>query len=262
MKFIAGPCQHESLEISLDIARHCKDVCEKNGFEYYFKASFDKANRSHHSGIRGVSPVPIISLSQFTRDSQKIKENLGDVKILTDVHEVWQIERLEPFVDVLQIPAFLSRQTDLIRRAGHADVEAVNIKKGQFMAPWDLAGVISKTHDFHTDVWVTERGVNFGYNRLVVDFAGIRYILDNYPNVEFVFDATHSVQLPGAGGTSSGGNREYVVSLAKAAAAVGVRNFFMEVHPNPDESPSDGPNMLRLDDFETAVQDIKNHTIT
>jgi 2-dehydro-3-deoxyphosphooctonate aldolase (KDO 8-P synthase) len=250
MKIIAGPCQHESLGESADIARECKRVCDKYGIEYYFKASFDKANRSSLSGKRGVGLVN--TLNDFTA----IKENLG-VKTLTDVHDIDQIEKIvggfNDAVDVLQIPAFLCRQTDLIQAACDTG-KIVNIKKGQFMAPWDMAGVLSKCTDAE-EVWITERGTSFGYNNLVVDFTGIDYMLAAY-NVPVVLDATHSVQKPGGNGTSSGGNRSYVPGLCRAAAALGVNNFFLEVHPNPDAAPSDGPNMLRLEDFEDTVKQI------
>ena len=250
MRIIAGPCQHESLEQSLEIAKECKRVCDKHGIEYYFKASFDKANRSSLSGKRGVGLVN--TLNDFT----SIKENLG-VKTLTDVHDIDQIEKIvgvfNDAVDVLQIPAFLCRQTDLIQAACDTG-KIVNIKKGQFMAPWDMAGVLSKCEDAE-EVWITERGTSFGYNNLVVDFTGIDYMLAAY-NVPVVLDATHSVQKPGGNGTSSGGNRAYVPGLCRAAAALGVNNFFLEVHPNPDAAPSDGPNMLRLEDFEDTVKQI------
>lgn len=250
MRIIAGPCQHESLEQSLEIAKECKRVCDKHGIEYYFKASFDKANRSSLSGKRGVGLVN--TLNDFTA----IKENLG-VKTLTDVHDIDQIEKIvgvfNDAVDVLQIPAFLCRQTDLIQAACDTG-NIVNIKKGQFMAPWDMAGVLSKCEDAE-EVWITERGTSFGYNNLVVDYTGLMYMLDTYEH-PIVFDVTHSVQKPGGLGSSSGGNRDYVPGLARSGAALGVRNFFLEVHPNPDVAPSDGPNMLRLDDFEKVVADI------
>lgn len=247
MKIIAGPCQHESYQQSLEIAKHCNDICNAYGIEYYFKASFDKANRTSIGGKRG------LGLKETMDDFEDIKFVLPDLKILTDVHESWHVDDVKRYVDVIQIPAFLCRQTDLIRRAVDSG-KIVNIKKGQFLAPWDVAGILSKTEGAQ-EVWITERGTSFGYNNLVVDFTGMQYILDTY-NVPLVFDATHSVQKPGGLGNSSGGNRSYVPGLCRAASAIGVSNFFLEVHPDPDKAPSDGANMLRLEDFETVVNNI------
>jgi 2-dehydro-3-deoxyphosphooctonate aldolase (KDO 8-P synthase) len=252
MRIIAGPCQHEGLEQSLEIARECKRVCDKYGIDYYFKASFDKANRTSVNGKRGVG------LHSFVKDILELKEQLG-VKTLTDVHEVDQIQYLTYVVDVLQIPAFLCRQTDLIQAACATDC-IVNIKKGQFLAPWDMTGVLSKCKDAK-EVWITERGTSFGYNTLVVDYTGLMYMLDNYEH-PIVFDCTHSAQKPGGQGTSSGGNRDYVPGLARSGAALGIRNFFLEVHPDPDVAPSDGPNMLRLENFEEVVRDIISYSYT
>lgn len=255
MRIIAGPCQHETLGQSAEIARECKRVCDKYGIEYYFKASYDKANRTSINGKRGVG------LSATMIDFRAIKEQLG-VKILTDVHDTGQIVTLNAYgdlVDVYQIPAFLCRQTDLIQVACRSN-KIINIKKGQFLAPWDVKGILSKTEGAK-EVWITERGTSFGYNNLVVDFNGIQYMLNNY-NVPFVFDATHSVQKPGGLGNSSGGNREYVPGIARAAAALGVTNFFLEVHADPDNAPSDGPNMLHLKDFENTVKDIHDYCYT
>jgi 2-dehydro-3-deoxyphosphooctonate aldolase (KDO 8-P synthase) len=256
MRIIAGPCQHESLPQSLEIARECKRVCDKYGIEYYFKASYDKANRSSMQGIRGMGMEATLT------DFLALKVELG-VKTLTDVHDYVQVARIERefkhAVDVYQIPAFLCRQTDLIKAACATD-KIVNIKKGQFMAPWDMKGVLSKCTDAK-EVWITERGTSFGYNTLVVDFTGLEYMLTNY-NVPVVLDATHSVQKPGGNGTSSGGNRDYVPGLSRAASALGISNFFLEVHTDPDNAPSDGPNMLRLDDFEEVVRDIISYSYT
>jgi 2-dehydro-3-deoxyphosphooctonate aldolase (KDO 8-P synthase) len=246
MRIIAGPCQHESLGQSAEIARECKRVCDKYGIEYYFKASFDKANRTSVNGQRGVGLHP------FVHDILALKDTI-DVKTLTDVHEVDQIQYLKDIVDVLQIPAFLCRQTDLIRAACATNC-IVNIKKGQFLAPWDVKGILSKTEGAK-EVWITERGTSFGYNTLVVDFTGLEYMLTNY-NVPIVLDATHSVQKPGGNGTSSGGNRDYVPALTRAASALGISNFFLEVHDDPDNAPSDGPNMIKLENFEEVVRDI------
>lgn len=253
MKIIAGPCQHESYEQSLDIAAHCKDICDTYEIDYVFKASFDKANRSSVGSKRGVGLLNTLG------DFEYIKSKLDNVKTLTDVHDVHQIYDIVNFystaVDVIQIPAFLSRQTDLIEAACSTD-KIVNIKKGQFMAPWDIAGVLSKTKQAK-EVWITERGTSFGYNTLVVDFTGIRYMLDNY-DAAIVMDCTHAVQAPGGNGTCSGGNRDYAPYMASAASAVGVENFFLEVHPDPDNAPSDGPNMIHLHNFAEVIDRIVN----
>lgn len=250
MRIIAGPCQHETYEQSLEIATECKRVCNKYDIDYYFKASFDKANRTSITGKRGVG------LHNTIHDFLALKDEL-DVKILTDIHEKDQIVWLKDVVDVLQIPAFLCRQTDLIEAACATDC-IVNIKKGQFLAPWDVEGILSKTEGAK-EIWITERGTSFGYNNLVVDFTGMHYMLDNFA-CPIVFDATHSVQKPGGLGKSSGGNRNYVAGLCRAASALGVSNFFLEVHSDPDNAPSDGPNMLKLADFENVVRDIKRFT--
>ena len=250
MRIIAGPCQHESLGQSAAIAEKCKAVCDKYGIEYYFKASFDKANRSSMQGKRG------IGLANTLNDFKLIKETYG-VKTLTDVHDIDQIEKIvgvyDDVVDVLQIPAFLCRQTDLVQAACDTG-KIVNIKKGQFLAPWDMKGILTKTEGAK-EVWITERGTSFGYNTLVVDFTGLQYMLDNFSE-PLVFDCTHAVQKPGGLGGSSGGNRDYVPGMARAGSALGISSFFLEVHPDPDNAPSDGPNMLRLDDFESVVADI------
>lgn len=251
VRIIAGPCQHESIGKSGEIAEHCKEVCDKYGVDYYFKASFDKANRTSMDSKRGLGLPP--TLHAFI----DLKQDIQDLKILTDVHSVEQIRSMLQFnkyaVDVLQIPAFLCRQTDLIREACSSG-KIVNIKKGQFLAPWDVAGILSKTRDAK-EVWITERGTSFGYNNLVVDFNGLQYMLDNY-SVPIVFDATHSCQKPGGSGESSGGNRAWVPGLTRAASALGISNFFLEVHSDPDNAPSDGPNMLKLEDFDQVVDNI------
>ena len=253
MRIIAGPCQHETLTDSTMIAKECKRVCDRYGIEYYFKASFDKANRSSMQGKRGVG------LNATLNDFATIKNKLG-CKTLTDVHTVEQVSHITTFynavVDVLQIPAFLCRQTDLVQAACATD-KIVNIKKGQFLAPWDVEGILTKTEGAK-EVWITERGTSFGYNTLVTDFTGLDYMLNNI-DADIVFDVTHSVQKPGGLGGSSGGNRAYVPGLARAGSALGIKNFFIEVHTDPDNAPSDGPNMLRLDDFEQVVKDIVAH---
>ena len=251
MRIIAGPCQHESLEHSLMIARHCKDICDKHNVEYIFKASFDKANRTSAGSKRG------IGFEQTMRDFMDLKLHIPDLLILTDFHETYQVGLDNGCVDVIQIPAFLCRQTDLIQKAANlvaiGHYKYINIKKGQFLAPWDVKGILSKIELPHDKVWITERGTCFGYNTLVVDYTGICYLLDNY-DTDIVFDATHSVQRPGGNGATSGGNRQYALRLAKAAKAVGVNNFFFEVHNDPDNAPSDGPNMVPLDEFDLVVQ--------
>jgi len=256
MRIIAGPCQHETLEQSLEIASECKRVCDLFDIEYIFKASFDKANRTSIAGKRGVG------MPATMQDFIDIKEKIN-VKTLTDVHDVMQIKAIcnqfNYAIDVLQIPAFLCRQTDLIQAACKTN-KIVNIKKGQFLAPWDVKGILSKTEGAR-EVWITERGTSFGYNTLVTDFTGIQYMRDNFP-VPVVFDVTHSVQKPGGQGDSSGGNRDYVPALARAAAGMGVDNFFLEVHPDPDNAPSDGPNMLRLEDFAETVRQLYQINLT
>ncbi len=257
MRIIAGPCQHESYQQSRAIAEHCKPICDKLGVDYYFKASYDKANRSHIEGKRGVGINNTLSAFKM------MKECIPGLQTLTDIHSVEDVNELTDHfndaVDVLQIPAFLCRQTDLIRTACETD-KIVNIKKGQFMAPWDMKGTLSKTKG-GKEVWITERGTSFGYNNLVVDFNGLQYMLNNF-SVPIFFDGTHSTQKPGILGKSSGGNRNDVAGLTRAASALGVSNFFLEVHPDPDNAPSDGPNMLHLEDFEGVVNDIHRYSYT
>ena len=251
MRIIAGPCQHESLEQSFKIAKECTRVCLKNGLDYYFKASFDKANRTSVKGKRGQG------LAKTMEDFAVLKEKIPNLKILTDVHNQNEILKIAAYyseiIDVLQIPAFLCRQTDLIQAACKTN-KIVNIKKGQFLAPWDVAGILSKTQGAK-EVWITERGSSYGYNTLVVDFTGLQYMLDTY-DVPVVFDVTHAVQKPGGMGSSSGGNRGYVPGLARAGSALGIKNFFLEVHDDPDNAPSDGPNMLELKSFDKTISEI------
>jgi 2-dehydro-3-deoxyphosphooctonate aldolase (KDO 8-P synthase) len=259
MRIIAGPCQIESISQGKRIAQHCKKVCDSLGYDYYFKASFDKANRSHASGKRGMGFV------LGTNAIQTVAE-LVKVKTCVDFHDIRQIRTVFKWgklPDIIQIPAFLCRQTDLVQEAVNTGA-TVNIKKGQFLAPWDVSGILSKTG--MENVMITERGSCFGYNNLVVDFTGLVYMIKEYQHghgVPIVFDGTHSVQKPGGLGQSSGGNREYVPYMLRAAAAVGVENFFMEVHEDPDRSPSDGPNILHLKDFEHVLKSIKQiqHTL-
>ena len=245
MRIIAGPCQIEDIDQGVRIAEHCSKICNGLGYDYYFKASFDKANRSHASGERGMGFVLGTSAIQTVSEVAK-------VKTCVDFHDIRQIKTIFKWgktPDIIQIPAFLCRQTDLIKEAMITGA-IVNIKKGQFLAPWDVSGILSKTG--MENVMITERGSCFGYNNLVVDFTGLVYMIKEYQHghgVPIVFDGTHSVQKPGGLGQSSGGNREYVPYMLRAAAAVGVENFFMEVHEDPDRSPSDGPNILHLKDL-------------
>jgi len=254
MKLIAGPCQHENLEHSLKIATKVYNITQSMNIDYWFKASFDKANRTHGDSARGQG------LERTLTDFASIKQQLPGIKTLTDVHDVQQVttivEQYSDSVDVLQIPAFLCRQTDLITSACESGM-TVNIKKGQFLAPWDVSGLLSKTQ--HAEqVWITDRGTCFGYNNLIVDFTGLEFMIKNY-DCDIFLDITHSVQKPSGQGTSSGGNREYAPGLGRAAAALGVENFFMEVHDNPESAPSDGSVMIELDSLETVIQDIYNH---
>ena len=258
MRIIAGPCQHETLEQSLRIAVECSRVCRKYDIEYIFKASFDKANRSNLKGIRGLGLKT--TMDDFAIIKDKVK---NPFKIVTDVHNINEILKIGAYyndiVDVLQIPAFLCRQTDLVQAACKTG-KIVNIKKGQFLAPWDVDNILSKTEGAK-EVWITERGTSFGYNTLVVDYTGLDYMLNNI-DADVVFDVTHSVQKPGGHGTSSGGNRDYVPGLARDGSALGVRNFFLEVHHDPDNAPSDGPNALHLKDFEKVVDEIHRYSYT
>ena len=257
IRIIAGPCQHETLEQSLEIAKECFRVCKKHKVDYIFKASFDKANRSSIHSQRGQG------LQTTMQDFTSLKKVIPNLQITTDVHNINEILKIGAYysdvIDVLQIPAFLCRQTDLVRAACKTG-KIVNIKKGQFLAPWDVENILSKTEGAK-EVWITERGTSFGYNTLVTDFTGLQFMLSNY-HVPIVYDITHSVQKPGGMGTSSGGNREYVPGLARAASAMGVTNFFLEVHKDPDNAPSDGPNALHLKDFDKVISDIVKYSYT
>lgn len=250
MWVIAGPCAIENKEMVLHTAATLKEICDRLGTDLYFKASFDKANRTSNSP-RGVGIEEGLSILQ------EVKDRYG-LKILTDVHESWQCEPVAKVADVLQIPAFLSRQTDLIQAAARTG-RIVNIKKGQFMAPWDMKGAISKISSLPTSckgeekIWLTERGTSFGYGRLVVDMTGIVEMKKyGYP---VIFDATHAVQQPGDGTGITGGNREMVRYLMRAAMAVGADGLFVEVHPNPDIAISDAANQLPLNNFEAILKE-------
>ena len=245
---IGGPCQIESREHCLGVARELKAVCDRTRVPLIFKSSFDKANRTSVSSGRGVG------LERGLAILAEVRESLG-VPVLTDVHESWQCRPTAEAVDVLQIPAFLSRQTDLLKAAAETG-RAVNVKKGQFLAPWDMAQVSAKLEAFGAErVLLTERGASFGYNTLVSDMRSLRYLADTGWPV--VFDATHSVQQPGGQGTTSGGQRAFVPLLARAAVAVGVAAIFIETHEAPDRAPSDGPNMVPLARMEELLGDLK-----
>jgi len=245
---IAGPCQMESHEHAMDIARACKELCELLGIGFVFKTSFDKANRTSLSGQRG------LGLDAALNVFADIKDTLG-VPVVTDVHEAHQCKRLAEVVDMLQIPAFLCRQTDLLVAAAQSGA-VVNIKKGQFLAPWDMKNVAAKvTESGNPNVLLTERGTSFGYNTLVTDMRGLPQMA-NDTGLPIIFDATHSVQQPGggAGGTTSGGDRRFAPILARAAVAVGVAGLFIETHEDPDKAPSDGANMIPITDLPDVLK--------
>ena len=245
--FIAGPCVIESAECLDTIAERIVDINNRLGVDIIFKSSFDKANRTSISSYRGVG------IEKGLQMLSDIKSKWG-LKTLTDIHESWQAEAAGEVVDVLQIPAFLCRQTDLLVAAAKTG-KAVNIKKAQFLSGADMKYPYQKAIESGaTDVWLTERGNSFGYNNLVVDFRNIPDMLAIAPRV--IMDCTHSVQRPGAAGGKTGGNREYVPAMALAAKAFGANGYFFEVHPDPDNALSDGPNMLCLDDLENVVKSL------
>ncbi len=247
LALIAGPCQLESRDHAFEVASALKDITQRLGIGLVFKTSFDKANRTSANAERGIgleAALPIFA---------EIREKLG-LPVLTDVHDADQCAPVAEAVDVLQIPAFLCRQTDLLIAAAKTG-RAVNVKKGQFLAPWDMKNVVTKiTGAGNPNVLVTERGVSFGYNTLVSDMRALPVLKETGAPV--IFDATHSVQQPGGQGTSSGGQREYVPVLARAAVAVGVAGVFIETHPDPDKAPSDGPNMIALRDMEKLLANL------
>jgi len=249
LAIIAGPCQLESRAHALEMAAALKEICDRLGLGLVFKTSFDKANRTSATAARGVglaTALPIFA---------EIRESLG-LPVLTDVHDASQCAPVAEVVDVLQIPAFLCRQTDLLVAAARTG-RAVNVKKGQFLAPWDMANVVAKiTSAGNPNVLVTERGVSFGYNTLVSDMRALP-IMAQTTGAPVIFDATHSVQQPGGRGTSSGGQREFVPVLARAAVAVGVAGLFIETHEDPDRAPSDGPNMVPLKEMEGLLGELK-----
>lgn len=247
LALIAGPCVIESAERSLKIGRAVKSIADRLGIPYIFKASFDKANRSSFDSFRGPGLEAGLAILAG------IKAELG-VPVLSDIHGLEQIKPAAQVLDVLQIPAFLCRQTDLVYQAA-ATGKAVNVKKGQFLAPADMKNVVNKIREAgNENILLTERGATFGYNNLVVDMRSLPIMRSfGYP---VVLDATHSVQLPGGAGTSSGGQREYVEYLTRAAVAVGIDALFMEVHDNPAEALSDGPNMLYIEQLEPLLKDV------
>ena len=244
---IAGPCAMESRQHALEMSAALCEMTARLGLDFIYKTSFDKANRTSNSSPRGVG------LSDALPVFAEVKETHG-CPVLTDVHELEQCAAAAEVVDVLQIPAFLCRQTDLLIAAGQTG-KAVNVKKGQFLAPWDMKQVVAKIADTGNEkILLTERGASFGYNTLVSDMRSLPIMAQNgYP---IVFDATHSVQQPGGQGTTSGGQREFVPALARAAIAVGVAAVFIETHQDPDSAPSDGPNMVPLDQLELLLSQL------
>lgn len=244
---IAGPCVIESKDLGQEVAERMKQICARLGIGYVFKASYDKANRTSLAGYRGPG----------RDEGLAVISSIGallDIPVLTDIHETSDAAVVAKHVDVLQIPAFLCRQTDLLLAAA-ATGKAINVKKGQFLAPWDMKNVVEKLRNGGAkNVLVTERGTSFGYNTLVVDYRGLPQLRASAAPV--IFDVTHSVQQPGGQGTSSGGQREYAGALARAAVAVGVDGLFLETHPDPDKAPSDGPNMIPLHRMEALLEQL------
>ena len=248
---IAGPCVIESRDLALEVAERVKAITDRLGIRYVFKASYDKANRSSGGSFRGPG------VSEGLAVLAEVKQRFG-LPVLTDIHESQQAAPVAEVVDVLQIPAFLCRQTDLLLAAAEAvrgTDKTINVKKGQFLAPWDMTQVVKKLRDAGVqNLWLTERGSSFGYNTLVVDYRGLPQLQGM--GCPVIFDATHSVQQPGGQGTSTGGQREFVAPLARAAVAVGVDGLFMEVHPDPDNALSDGPNMVPLHRLEPLLEQV------
>ena len=247
LMLMAGPCVLEGYERSLMIGQKAKAICDELGIPYVFKASFDKANRSSIKSFRGPG------IEEGLKILAQIKKDLG-VPVVTDIHEPWHADKAAEVVDILQIPAFLCRQTDLVYAAAKTG-RTVNVKKAQFLAPWDMKNVITKVEEAgNQNLMLTERGSSFGYNTLVTDRRGLAVMRElGYP---VVMDATHSVQIPGGQGTSSGGQSQYVPHMARAAAAIGIDALFLEVHDNPVEALSDGPNMVQLDNLKKLLQDV------
>lgn len=247
-QLIAGPCVIESEEMVLSIAGQMKEITDRLEIPYTFKASFDKANRTSINSFRGPG------IEEGLRILQKVKDTYS-LPVCTDIHEAWQADSVGEVADILQIPAFLCRQTDLLVAAARTG-KCVNIKKAQFLAPWDMKNCVEKVRQSgNNNVMLCERGASFGYNTLVVDMTGLRVMKEF--GVPVIFDATHSVQKPGGNGTSTGGNREFVEYLAKAAVSVGVDGLFMETHPDPDYALSDGPNMVPLGQMEKLLKKLQ-----
>lgn len=244
---LAGPCVLESGELAWEIAREMKAICARLGISYVFKASFDKANRTSLSSFRGPGA------EKGLRILGRLREEIG-VPVVSDIHEPAQAEMAAEYLDILQIPAFLCRQTDLLVAAAKTG-KVVNVKKGQFVSPWDMENAVNKLRGAGTEkILLTERGASFGYNNLVVDMRSLAVMRSfGYP---VVYDATHSVQLPGGAGGSSGGQREFIAPLSRAAMAVGIDGLFIEVHPDPAKALCDGPNSLPLDEVEPLLQQL------
>ena len=247
LTLIAGPCQLESIEHALMIASHMAKVCARTGAQFIFKGSFDKANRTSLSGKRG------LGIDEGLRVMEQVKAELG-CPVLTDIHNVDQCAPVAQVCDVMQIPAFLCRQTDLLLAAGETGA-VINVKKGQFLAPWDMPNVVSKIESTgNTRILLTERGTSFGYNTLVADMRSLpQMAATGYP---VVMDATHSVQQPGGMGGSSGGQREFAPVMARAAVSLGIASVFIETHEAPDTAPSDGPNMIPLDQMDALMSSL------
>ncbi len=245
---LAGPCQIESKDHAEYTAGFIKEVCDKVGVQLVYKSSFDKANRSSISTKRGVGLEQGLSILEHVKTT-------FDVPVVTDVHEAGQCADVASVCDILQIPAFLCRQTDLLLAAGSTGA-AINVKKGQFLAPWDMKNVADKVASTGNDkVMLCDRGTSFGYNTLVTDFRGLPIMAQT--GCPVVFDATHSVQQPGGNGTTSGGQREFVPVLARAAVSIGIAALFLEAHEDPDKAPSDGPNMVPFSELESLLSKLK-----
>ncbi|AMW35266.1 3-deoxy-8-phosphooctulonate synthase [Haematospirillum jordaniae] len=248
MVLIAGPCQMESRDHALDTAGRLVEICTEAGIPLIYKTSFDKANRTSSSGKRGAGLEAALPVFDDIR-------RLFSIPVLTDVHEPWQCAEVSSVVDVLQIPAFLCRQTDLLVAAA-ATGRTVNVKKGQFLAPWDMKNVVSKLDEAgNSSVLLTERGASFGYNTLVVDMRGLP-IMAHDTGCPVIIDATHAVQQPGGRGSSSGGQREFAPVIARAALSLGLAGVFIETHEDPDRAPSDGPNMIPLHQMSALLREL------
>ena len=247
LQLIAGPCQMESRDHTMDVAGQLVEMCKARKIGLVYKTSYDKANRTSLKGTRGMGLEK--SLAVFA----EVKKTFG-IPTLTDVHEIAHCAAVAPVIDILQIPAFLCRQTDLLIAAAKTD-RVVNVKKGQFLAPWDMKNVAAKIADSgNSNIMLTERGASFGYNTLVVDMRSLPIMSEfGYP---VIMDCTHAVQQPGGQGTSSGGERKFVPTIAKAAVAAGVAGVFIETHPDPDNAPSDGPNMVKLSDLPALLDQL------